>query len=103
MTVMPKKKQAKKTHKTKRKTNKKVVAIHESGKKDYLHAFRCDAELSDLLAGVSNKSEFIVKAVLEQFSREYAVTCPTCEGAGEVFNPPILNKRASRRDRMVTM
>lgn len=58
----------------------------------HLHAFRTDDELADLLNCQENKSEVIVKALREYFARESTVVCPTCKGAGEVFNPDKFNR-----------
>ncbi len=55
--------------------------------KTNLFAFRCDDQIADLLEGEDNKSETIVRALREHFRREFAVTCPTCEGTGQVYNP----------------
>lgn len=59
-----------------------------SSDKTHLFAFRTDEVLADLLESEGNKSEVINRALLEYYRRNHTVTCPTCKGSGQVYNPP---------------
>jgi hypothetical protein len=48
--------------------------------KSQIVAFKVDADLADFLDRLPNKSEFIRRAILAQFS----MTCPLCTGSGVV-------------------
>src|SRR5215207_5661751 len=48
----------------------------EKSEKSQIVAFKVDADLADFLDRLSNKSEFIRRAILAQFS----MTCPLCTG-----------------------
>ncbi len=50
-----------------------------------LQAFRVDRELALLLKKVPNKSETMVKALREYFSKNHLVTCSHCAGKGKVM------------------
>jgi len=49
-----------------------------------LIAFRADAELTRLLKTTPNKSEVIVEALRDYFSRDSYVTCTRCKGTGKM-------------------
>src|SRR5215213_3813793 len=52
----------------------------EKAEKSQIVAFKVDADLADFLDKPPNKSEFIRRAILAQFS----MTCPLCTGSGVV-------------------
>ena len=52
----------------------------EKTEKSQIVAFKVDADLADFLDRLPNKSEFIRRAILAQFS----MTCPLCIGSGVV-------------------
>lgn len=60
-------------------------------KRSHLFAFRCDRDpqVAELLESEENMSEVILRALREHYRREHAVTCPTCNGSGQVYNPII--------------
>lgn len=74
------------TIKKKKKTVKKKskIIVPNDGNKETLHAFRGDAELTQLLNQLDNKSEFIVKALWEAFKGGQYITCPKCKGVGVI-------------------
>lgn len=57
--------------------------------KQSLHAFRVDRELTEFLSTVPNKTEFIIRALRNAIAAEKKVTCPMCNGDGQIFRPRI--------------
>jgi len=54
------------------------------GAKSSLQGFRADKELTELLQKLPNKTDFIIDALYEKFSKEELVTCRRCKGTGKV-------------------
>ena len=68
----------------KAKKKRSKIIVPTDGNKGSLQAFRCDANLENLLNQLENKSEFIVKALWKAFQDGQVVTCPECKGTGVV-------------------
>jgi len=64
--------------------NSKVTNPNDGANKPKLKAFRTTNEVSGLLDGLENASDFIQTALLTAFSQFTQVTCPTCKGKGKI-------------------
>lgn len=47
-----------------------------------IHAFRTNGDLTTKLESLKNKSAFITAAIVDAFTKEEWVSCPTCKGTG---------------------
>lgn len=52
--------------------------------KTSIQAFRADKELTRLLNNLPHKTEFIIDALFDSFSKQELVTCKRCKGTGKI-------------------
>ena len=77
---------------------KKIQKPEKKNQKTEIVAFKVEEDLAQFLSKLKNKSEFIRKAILAQFSME----CPLCAGSGAVPRglrdhfKPVLHEHAKR-------